>query len=180
MSDMLLTPQTPLLLADSSYTGSLGTRTDQINCGGLTAGSARQSDKFDFGASFDGEYVLAVSIEWASAPAAGETVDIYLGYSHSGVAGTANPGGLSGADSAYGGYSANQADALKQLVYAGSMVATTNATATVQIDTNVSTFVPRDRYASLVVVNTSASDNFHTAGNLAFRLTPIRTSTVSA
>lgn len=170
---------TPIVVADSTdYTNSqgLGARTDQIDLTSLAAGAARQSDKIDFTANIDLEYVLSAAVEWATAPAAGETVDFYIGWSSSATAGTNNPGGLGGADSAYTGYSANLDDSLKQLQYIGSMVATVQATGTVQIDTAVSTFTPRLRYGTLVVVNNSAADALHTdAAESAVALTPLTT-----
>lgn len=174
-----LTIGTYLLVADSTdYADNqgFGTRTDQIDLTSLAAGAARQSAKLDFTANIDLEYVLGASIEFATAPAAGETIDFYLGYSNSGTAGTNNPGGLSGSDAAYTGYSSNLDESLKQLVYLGSMVATVQATTTVQIDTAIATFTPRARYGSLVVVNNSAADAFHSdAVEMAVRMTPLVT-----
>lgn len=170
---------TPIVVANlADYTNSqgLGARTDQINLTSLSAGAARQSDKIDFTANIDLEYVLSAAVEWASAPTAGETVDFYIGWSSSATAGTNNPGGLGGADAAYTGYSANLDESLKQLQYIGSMIATVQATGTVQIDTAVATFTPRLRYGTLVVVNNSALDGFHTdAAETAVALTPLVT-----
>jgi len=168
---------TPIVVADTTYTNSqgLGARTDQINLTSLAAGAAHQSDKIDFTASIDLEYVLSAAIEWATAPAAGETVDFYIGWSSSATPGLNNPGGLGGADLAYTGYSANLSDSLKQLQYIGSMVATVQATSTVQIDTSVATFTPRLRYGTLVVVNNSADDFHSDATELAVALTPLTT-----
>jgi hypothetical protein len=56
------------------------------------------------------------------------------------------------------------------------MVATVQATATVQIDTSIATFTPRSRYGTLVVVNNSAADAFHSdAVEMAVRMTPLVT-----
>ena len=174
-----ITIGTPIVVADTTdYVDNqgMGTRTDQIDLTSLAAGAARQSDKLDFTANMDLEYVLGASIEWATAPTAGETVDFYVSWSNSATAGTNNSGGVGGSDAAYTGYSSNLDDSLKQLQYLGSMVATTQATATVQIDSNVSTFTPRARYGTLVVVNNSAGDNFHSdAVEMAVRMTPLVT-----
>ena len=168
---------TPLVVADTTYTNSqgLGARTDQINLTSISAGSAQQSDKIDFTANIDLEYVLSAAVEWATAPTAGETVDFYIGWSSSATAGTNNPGGLGGADAAYTGYSANLDDSLKQLQYIGSMVATVQATGTVQIDTSVATFTPRLRYGTLVVVNNSSTAFHSDAAETAVALTPLTT-----
>ena len=174
-----ITIGTPIVVADATdYVDNqgMGARTDQIDLTGLAAGAAHQSDKLDFTANIDLEYVLGASIEWATAPTAGETVDFYVSWSNSATAGTNNSGGVSGSDGLYTGYSSNADDSLKQLQYLGSMVATTQATATVQIDTNISTFTPRARYGTLVVVNNSAGDNFHSdAVEMAVRMTPLVT-----
>lgn len=173
-----LTIGTYLLAANTDYVDNqgFGTRTDQINLTSLAAGAARQSAKLDFTENMDLEYVLGASIEFATAPTAGETVDFYMGFSNNLTVGINNPGGLSGIDEAYTGYSANLSDSLKQLVYLGSMVATVQATTTVQVDTSIATFTPRARYGCLVVVNNSAGDAFHSdAVEMAVRMTPLVT-----
>lgn len=160
---------TPIVLADTTdhapaANNDLGTRTDQIDCTDLAAGTARQSDQVDFGVNRDLEYVLSAAIEWEVTPeiAAGETVDFYLAFSNSGTAAVANPGGVTGSDSAYAGYGAGSlAASLKQLTSIGSMsqdnVITTDQT---QIDMAIGTFTPRHRYATLVVVNSAAAAAF--------------------
>ena len=174
-----ITIGTPIVVADATdYANNqgMGTRTNQIDLTSLAAGAARQGDKLDFTANMDLEYILGSSVEWATAPAAGETVDFYISWSNSGTAATNNSGGVSGSDSAYTGYSSNLADSLKQLQYLGSMVATVQATTTVQIDTGVSTFTPRARYGTLVVVNNSAADALmNDAVEMAVRITPLVT-----
>lgn len=161
---------TIIVLADTTdhspaAANNLGTRTDQIDCTDLVAGAARQSTKFDFTANFDQEYVLSAAVEWEVTPeiAAGERVDFYIGYSPSSVAGTANPGGLSGSDAAYTGYAAGTlAESLKQLTFIGSMnmdnVITTDQT---QIATAIRTFRPKHRWGILVPVNQAAAAAFH-------------------
>ncbi len=161
---------TPIVFADTTdhapaTANNLGTRTSQIDCTDLVAGAARQSDQIDFGANFDVEIVLAAAVEWEVTPevAAGEIVRFYLGFSNNATAATANGGGVSGSDSAYTGYSAGSLEAsLKQLYLIGSMsmdnVITTDQT---QIDMNIATFTPRQRYGTLVVVNSAASAAFH-------------------
>ena len=167
-----ITIGTPIVVADSTdYVNNqgMGARTNQIDLTSLAAGAARQSDKLDFTANIDLEYILGSSVEWATAPAAGETVDFYISWSNSGTAATNNSGGVSGSDSAYTGYSSNLADSLKQLQYLGSMVATVQAT-------SVSTFTPRARYGTLVVVNNSAADALmNDAVEMAVRITPLVT-----
>lgn len=174
-----ITLGTSIVLANSgdySDNQGFGSRTDQIDLTSLSAGAARQSAKIDFGADIDLEYALGAAIEFASAPSAGEAVDFYIGYSNSATAGTNNSAGLSGSDSAYTGYSANLDDSLKQLSYLGTMVCTGQASPTVQIDTSVSTFTPKARYGSIVVVNNAGSAALNSdAVEMAVRLTPFVT-----
>ena len=179
---------TAIVLADStdhspSTNYNLGTRTDQIDMTSLSYGAARQSAKIDFGATWDMEVVLAAVIEWdgTPAPSAGETLDYYIGYSHSGTAAVGNPANLSGSDAAYTGISGGSlSDSLKQLTYIGSQVMdAVDYTNMPQVDTNIATFVPRDRYACLVVYNNAASSSLHSSmAESSIRLTPIRTSVV--
>lgn len=161
---------TPIVVADTTdhspaTANNLGTRTDQIDCTDLVAGAARQSAKIDFGAAWDQDFTFGAAIEWEVTPeiAAGEAVNFYFGWSPSSVAGTANPGGLSGSDAAYTGYSAGGlAASLKQLDLVGSMsqdnVITTDQT---QIDTAIASFRPRQRHGILVVENKAVSAAFH-------------------
>lgn len=155
---------TAIVLADTTdhspaAANNLGTRTDQIDLTSIGAGAARQSTEFDLGANRAPLFAMMAAIEWATAPAAGETVDFYLAFSPDGTAANANPGGVSGSDSAYTGYSSNLADSLKQLTLIGSMIATVQATTTVQIAL-IGFFSAPLRYATLVVVNNSAADAF--------------------
>ena len=161
---------TAIVLADTTdhspaAANNLGTRTDQIDCTDLAAGAARQSAKVDFGANMDLEYMLRVCVEWETTPeiAAGETLDFYIAWSNNVTAATANPGGVSGSDSAYVGYAAGSlAASLKQLDLIGSMsqdnVINTDQA---QIDMEVGAFRPRARYGTLVVVNSAASAALH-------------------
>lgn len=177
-----LSTGTPIVLADATdyspaAANNLGTRTAQIDLTSLVAGAARQSDKFDFGTEWDVQFAVAAAIEFASSPTDGETVDFYLAFSPDATAANANPGNVSGADSAYAGYSSNLDETLPQLKYVGSLncVATTN----VQISTRIGVFVPTSRYATLVVVNSTAADNFAAdAIEMSVSLTPIISSIV--
>lgn len=134
-----------------------GTDAD-IDLGALaTGGAAQESVKLDLGsANLDMEWSMTAYIEWHSAPAAGGTVDFYLGFSTNITAGSDNPGNLSGTDAVYQGYGGDTAsgtEALSQLEFVGSLVATQDATVQVQ---QVGIFVPKARYCCLVVVNNSS------------------------
>lgn len=165
-----VTPASGFVLADTTdhspaAANNLGTRTDQIDCTDLAAGLARESDKLDFGTDIDLAYVLSAAIEWEVTPeiAAAEVVDFYMAWSNNATAANANPGGITGSDAAYAGYSAGSlAESLKQLDFLGSMsmdnVITTDQT---QIDTSIARFTIKHRYGTLVVHNRAASAAFH-------------------
>jgi hypothetical protein len=164
---------------------NLGAQTSgaEIDVTDLAAATAVQSTKVDLGATWDMEYVLAACVEWETTPeiAAGETLDYYIGYSHSNSAAVGNPANLSGTSTTYSGITGGTlANSLKQLTYLGSQVMDNSINTDMpQIDTNIATFVPRARYIMLVIYNNAASAALHSDANEAsFRLTPIRTSII--
>lgn len=181
-AEILYKEGTGIVLADATdYPGvaaanSLGTRTHQLDLTSLGAGAARQSEKFDFGVAssvWARLFYMRAAIEIDTPPIAGETIDFYLGFSHSSIAGNANPGGLSGVDGPYTGYPAGLTQSLKLLDFMGSLVMTVDDTGTVQIAT-IRTFIPIDRYASLVVVNSSIADILQAnAVEMSVRIAPI-------
>lgn len=127
-----------------------------ITMTGVASAAARQSAKFDFGASRAQRYSVRAAIELAATPTAGATVDIYLAPSSSATAATGNAGAVSGSDAAYSGYSSNISASVKQLIPIGVFVCTAQATATVQV-AECGEFTPPERYGSLVVVNSSSA-----------------------
>lgn len=177
---------TALVLTHTDYSPSANNaidagavQTDQLNLTSLAADGWRQSTKIDFGATWDLEMILAAAIEFATAPVVGETVDFYLSYSHSATAAVGNAAAATGADAAYTGTAGSTAAATaKQAVYIGSMVLTLDATTVIQIDTAVGTFVPRARYASLLVHNNSSDAVHSDSVETAIAITPLRTSIV--
>lgn len=181
-NEILYKEGTGIVLADATdYPGvaaanSLGTRTHQLDLTSLGAGAARQSAKFDFGVGGDvwaRLFYIRAAIEIDTPPIAEETIDFYLGFSHSLTPANANPGGLSGVDGAYTGYPAGLEPSLKLLDFMGSLVMTVDDTGTVQIAT-IRTFIPIDRYGSLVVVNRSAGDILQAdATEMSVRIAPI-------
>ncbi len=151
---------------------NLGADTDQIDLTSLGANAYRQSTKFDFTANRASLWFCKAALEWATAPVAGTTVDIYLGFSSSATAATDNPANLSGADSAYTGYSSNADEAVLQLDYIGSFVVTVQVTGTIQV-AHVGTFSPRQRYASCVVHNNTADALHSDVVEMSILLAPI-------
>ena len=133
----------------------------QLNLEGLADDAYRQSTKFDFGANWASAYAVRAAIEHAATPVAGEIWTFYLVPSQSATAGTGNAAGASGADSAYTGYSSNANASIKQAVQIGIFVCTAQATPTIQV-AECGTFVPTERYGSLIVFNTSGAAYFAT------------------
>lgn len=135
----------------------------QIACASLAAGAARQSAKVDLGATRARQYSAMMSLEMATDPVAGETVDLYWSPSPSVTPAVANGGGCSGADAAYSGYAASTlAEALLNLIFIGSMnLAVMNDGDGVPQLEMIGVFSPPDRYGSLVVVNGSAAIALH-------------------
>ena len=153
---------TPIILADTTdhspaANNNFGTRTDQIDLTSVGDSAARQSDKIDFGASRAPVYSMYAAFEFAATPVAGEAVEIYLAPSLSTTAAVANPGGITGIDSAYSGTAASTLEqSVLQLLYIGNFVCTADATGTVQIS-QIGQFIPPERYGSIVVKNESGA-----------------------
>lgn len=126
----------------------------QLSLASLADAAARQSAKVDLGANRAKEYHVRAAFELAATPTAGDVIELYWAPSQHATAANGNPGGASGADAAYAGYSANLAASVLQLIYIGAFVCTAQATATVQI-AEVGVFSPPERYGSLIVKNES-------------------------
>lgn len=180
-NDILIEEKTPIVWADTTdYAGDGGARTHQIDLTGVLAAAARQGAKADVAAAaYSGVadrrarvFSVTARIEFATAPADGDTVDIYMAPSLSAVAGTANPGGCTGADAAYTGTAGSTlAESLLQLDFVGSLICTNDATTVVLQQTFV--YSPPLRYVSLVVVNNTA-DNFEAdAVEMSITMTPL-------
>jgi hypothetical protein len=169
--DIVLVEQTALVLGTAAASTPVGTQTDLITLTSLASGAARQSAKFDLTANRGDLIGVRVGLHFTSAPTAGQTVDFYLGLSHSATAGTGNSGGLSGSDAAYSGYSSNLDNSLKHLIFLGSHICTVQTT--VQIS-EIGIFIPEQRYAMLVVDNNTSVSLGATAANNGIRFTPLK------
>lgn len=130
--------------------------TAQLSLASVSDGAARQSAKVDLGATRPTEYLVMAAFEFAATPTAGEAVELYWAASPDSTATNGNPGGVSGSDAAYSGYSSNLAASVKQLQLIGIFVCTAQATATVQ-QAIAGRFKPPTRYGSLVVKNESGA-----------------------
>jgi hypothetical protein len=118
--------------------------------------AARQSNQVDLGATRAPAFSVMAALEFAATPTAGQTVEFYWAPSPDSVAANGNPGGVSGSDSAYTGYSSNLDASLKQLDFIGAFIVTAQATTTVQVGI-VGVLIPSERYGTLVAVNRSAA-----------------------
>ncbi len=180
-NDLLIEEKTPIVWADTTdYAGDGGARTHQIDLTGVAAAAARQGAKAD---TADSDYsdvanrrarrfAVTARIEFAAAPTDGDTVEIYMGPSLSGTAGTANPGGLTGADAAYTGTAGSTlAESLKQLDYVGSLVCTNDGTTVVLQQTWV--YSPPLRYVSPVAVNSATPAFVADAVEMSITMTPL-------
>lgn len=141
--------------ADAGTNMTIGTPTDVLlTLAGVTSGAARQSDKFDFGATRAREYELLGCGDYTGeTPSATGQIDYYLAPSTSGTQGTGNVAGNSGADGAApdGALgSITLAEFLKQCQFIGSLF--THDGAVVQ-NGYVGRFSPTSRHGQLVVVN---------------------------
>lgn len=134
--------------------------------------AARQSAKCDFGASRARRYLFIAEVEMEATPTAGAVIEFHMGWSNSATAGTDNPGGMSGTDSAYSGYSSNLDASVRQLSYLGDLICTAQATATVQ-RAIIGIIEARLQYGSLSVYNKSGAAFHSSATNVAFRFIPI-------
>lgn len=134
-----------------------GTPTEvQISLASVADGAARQSAKVDLGAQRAIAYSVVAAFEIAATPTASDYIELYWAPSPDSTAANGNPGGVSGSDAAYSGYSSNLAASVLQLDYIGNFVCTAQATGTVQI-AKVATFSPSERYGTLVIKNESAA-----------------------
>ena len=154
MANEILTKNgTPIVWADTTdFGGSPLARTVQIDLTSVASTAARQGVKVDLGATRAARYDVTLRVELDVAPTSGNVVSLWWAASESPTAGTANPGGVSGADAAYTGTAGDSlADSIVQLIRIGILVCTSDAATVVQQQTW--TFFPACRYGSPVVWN---------------------------
>ncbi len=116
--------------------------TPTFTLSGLTNTSKRQSASVNLGTDFAQRISLQLSISFASAPAANNTVDLFLAYSDDG---TDFDGGCSGSDAVYAG---NE----QQLHYIGSFVTAAQAEA---LQMTLKDIYPASQYIAIVASNQS-------------------------
>lgn len=131
-----VTEQTPIVWAntgDYSSTVSGFVRTHAMDFTSIGAGAYEEGAKADLGVTRWPLYAVHVAVEFASGAISGETVDYYWGASNSTTAGTHNPAGMDGVGGVYTGTAGDSAaDSVKQLLFIGSLVTTSDQTTVVQ------------------------------------------------
>lgn len=139
-------PGTAVILGDASATTNFAvTKTLTLNA--LASGAARMSDYINFGEDWTEEWACAVLIETGTAPTAGTTVDVHIGYS------TLNnlfPGGCTGSDGVF--QSGNEAAFLKRLGRPINQFIATASTNTLGFQ-NFRFFRPMAQYGVVVAYN---------------------------
>lgn len=138
----------------------------------LANGSYRQGAKGDFTAARGRQFLVTVQIDSdATGADAGGTAELWMSWSNSGTAATANDGGASGSDAAYTGYSSNAADSVKQLQRIGELPMHEVANSIQRIALGIIT-VPK-RYGSPVILNNSGQAFGNTATDHRIEFHPI-------
>jgi len=169
---------TAIIVADSSYSPgtntTLGSRTDDIDVVGLTAGQARESVKINLLTPHAALFSVDMSVEMASDPAAGDLIDLYWSESHSATAAVGNMGNVTGADADWAGaVGQTLAESLAQMLHIGSFnLGVQNNADGVQIG-HVGIFAPVQQYGVLVWHNNSGVVVHSDSIECAVRLTPI-------
>lgn len=164
---------TQIVWADTTdFGGAPVARTVQIDLTSIASMAARQGVKVDLGATRAARYDVTLRVEFDVAPTSGKVVSLWWAPSESGAAGTANPGGVSGADAAYTGTAGDSlADSIKQLQLVLVLVATSDA-ATV-VNQQSGTFFPACRYGSPVVYNEADQALEGDAAEMSIIFTPV-------
>lgn len=128
----------------------------------LASGSYRQAVKIDFGTLRAPMYAVWLCGEWAATPTAGNASTLWVAPSTSGTAGTGNPGGASGTDAAYTGYSSNAAASVLSIGNPAAIFTNTSqATSTKQIIFG-GYYRPPTRYGCAIFLN-NAGSAFHSS-----------------
>lgn len=144
----------------------------QLDLTGVTDGAYRQSTKGYFGANRALSYAVQAALEFAATPTAADAVYIHFAFSSSSTAANANPGGVSGADSAYAGYNSNPEEGVRQLKPTVVFVCTDDPTAYVQV-AECGVIYPTQAYVSLVIQNESGAAFHSDAVEIHIVLNPI-------
>lgn len=152
-----ITQGTAIVWGESGGSGVANT----LALNNLASGSAQQGAAVDLGANYEDEYIAVLAIETGTAPTAGNTYELYFGWSHDN---TNWPAKLTGSN---GSYTLGTNDAnLRQIGTPAVSLVVTNDGNTVLIQAG-SIVRPRGRYVAPLVDNNSgqAVRNQATASN---------------
>jgi hypothetical protein len=157
------------LIAGTKIT--LGTNSDTYLLTMKNLGAVyQQSAKIDFGANWASLYNVILSNKFGSAPTAGLTMDLWIGYSDSGTAATNNWASCTGADAAYTGLNTDPAASVLRLDRIGSMKLSNHVGPQTGI---VGSFTPRARYGYLVWLNGSGQTTTNVDADHQIQLWPV-------
>ncbi len=136
----------------------------------LASGTARQSAKIDLGDSdgyWSSRYLLEFRTKIASAPTAGNRIEIWAAYSLSATAATANDAQASGSDALYTSHAARS----NQLQFVDSLVVTADGSS---VEQKMSAELrPLSRYVMIIVVNECGQNLSSTAADHIVTLSPL-------
>ena len=165
-----MTTQLVDLLPASRIT--LGTNTDTAALTMKNLGAVyEQSAKLDLGVNFHSEYNVRLMTKFGSAPTAGLTMKLWVGFSSSVTAATDNVGGCTGSDAAYTGYSGGTAiQSLQQLDFVGQLILDANVGPQ---DGIMGSFVPRSRYCYFVWGNLSGQTTTNVDADHQVKIDPL-------
>ena len=152
-----ITQGTAIVWGESGASGV----TAVLSLNNLASGSARQGAAVDLGANWEDEYIAILAIETGTAPTAGNTYELYLGWSFNN---TTWPAKLTGSD---GAYTLGTSDAnLRQIGTPAVVLVVTNDADTLLVQAS-GIIRPRGRYVVPMVDNNSgqATRNQATASN---------------
>lgn len=137
---------TPIIWGEASATGISLTVTKTLSLDALADATGRMGASADLGATWDQDYLVQLIVETGTAPTAGNTVELYLAWSHDN---TNWPGKVTGSDAAYPTTVANNK---KQLGNPASILVATNDGNTVLYQNPV-IVTAMARYVAPVVIN---------------------------
>lgn len=152
-----LTQGTAIVWGESGASGV----TAVCSLNNLAGGSAQQGASVDLGANWEDEYTAILAIETGTAPTAGNTYELYFGFSHDNTNWPAKMTGSNGA------YTLGTSDAnLRQIGTPAVVLMATNDGNTLLIQAG-NIIRPRARYVAPLVDNNSgqATRNQATASN---------------
>jgi hypothetical protein len=153
---------TSFVVANSDYSPGINTAlgtysaTYDIDVTSLADAAARQSIKWDWGATRPMAFRVRQTVELSADPASAGIINLYAYESHSATAAVGNTGGCSGADGIYTGYAGmTLAESLKNLEFIGSLSCGVQNDLDGVIIGYVGIYTPKSRYGGIVIENQS-------------------------